>query len=168
MEYLTGKIAPPPPAPVYEGQRETDRLEALLADRLPWLRQALEALPRAQQELVTKLLTAIAVEMANDRARERFGGQGNLAEYGRNVLGRIVQYSLELLEIGIPDNADFRPIGQILQILNHIRDFGEDAQRQQHDHDGPVTILKLLLELVETSTTTPHALGKLRFPALSP
>lgn len=167
MEYLTGKIATPPPAPVYEGQRETDRLEALLADRLPWLRQALEALPRAQQERVTKLLTAIAVEMANDRARERFGGQGNLAEYGRNVLGRIVQYSLELLEIGIPDNTDFRPIGQILQILNHIRDFGEDAQRQQHDHDGPVTILKLLLELVETSTTTPHALGKLRFPAVS-
>ncbi|HVK98808.1 MAG TPA: squalene/phytoene synthase family protein [Dongiaceae bacterium] len=175
MEYLTGKITTPPPAPIYEGNRETDRLEALLSDRLPWLRQALEALPRPQQTRVSTLLTRIAVEMANDRAKERFGGQGhmegrldgNLAEYGRNVLGRIVQYSLELLEIDIPLNLDFKPIGQILQILNHIRDFAEDNERQQQAGDGPVIMLKLLLELVETSTTTPHALGKLHFAQIS-
>src|SRR5213078_3678212 len=45
--YLTGRTARPPLGDGLAAIRESDRLEALLAARLPMLRVALEALPEA-------------------------------------------------------------------------------------------------------------------------
>lgn len=167
MQYLCGQHDIPPAAPDYTGTRQTNQLEALLASRLPWLRQALQHLPLATQQRIRDLLQDLAVAMAQDRLQQQTGGVGNLAEYGRTVLGRVVEYSLQLLQIPLPDSADVRPLGQALQNLNHIRDFTEDRSLRDVALDEPVLMLRLLLELAETSCTASVSLGQLRFAAVS-
>ena len=165
--YLCGQHDSPPPAPYYEGPRETNQLEALLSARLPWLRQALQQLVPASQVRVMRLIQDLATAMAYDRRQQHSGGVGNLSEYGRAVLGRVVEYSLQLLQIRLPDTVDFRPIGLALQCLNHIRDFAEDCTARERSLDEPVLMLRLLLELAETSCTASVSLGRLTFAPVS-
>lgn len=165
--YLCGTTDSPPAPPQYDGTRATNQLEALLSARLPWLRQALQQLPPASQTRIQDLLQDLARAMAHDRRQQQTGGVGNLSQYGRDVLGRVVEYSLQLLQIQLPDTVDFRPIGQALQSLNHIRDFSEDRAQRNPALDEPVLMLRLLLELAETSCTASVSLRRLAFAPVS-
>lgn len=166
-QYLCGAQETPPPPPHYDGTRTTNQLEALLSARLPWLRQALLQLPPASQTRIRALLPDLARAMAHDRRQQQTGGVGNLSEYGRDVLGRVVEYSLQLLQIQWPDTVDFRPIGQALQSLNHIRDFAEDRAQRNPTLDEPELMLRLLLELAETACTASVSLRRLTFAPIS-
>lgn len=163
VDYLRGKKLTPPDAPSYSGNRETDLLECLLAKRLEWVKLSLDSLDNNRREQVQDLLQNLALYMAEDRREGRFGGFGNLEHYGRQVLGRIVEYSLTLLGLTLPESVDVKAIGHVLQTLNHIRDFNEDSELKRTLNDEPAAFLKMTLELIETALIIPSSLEELDF-----
>lgn len=164
--FLCGNSATPPPVPHIHHSRESDQLEALLASRADTVRQAIQSLPPAAATRVRQLLTTIAQAMAEHRLQQA-ADNGASAQYGHAVLGRIVQYSLQLLGLKLPDSEDYLQLGHALQNLNHIRDLASDLEQAGAEQDGPARLLRLLLELVEASATASHLLGRLQFPAVS-
>jgi len=121
-DYLTGRSARPPRGDGLRATRESDRLEALLAARLPLFRVALEAMPAPAAQRSRALIDRIAdgmVRQSPDRRR-----------YADDVLGAAVAYAAEVAAPGEPPPAiACRAAGRALQLANDMRDAATERDR---------------------------------------
>jgi len=114
-DYLAGRSARPPRGDRLVATRDSDRLEALLAARLPLLRVALEALPTDAATRCRALIDRIAAGMVRGRADRR--------SYADDVLGEAVRFAAEVAAPSSPaPRAACRAAGRALQLANDIRD----------------------------------------------
>ena len=164
-QYFASDHASPPPAPIYRGTRETDRLEALLAARLHWLRDAVVALPGDRRERVLELVQ----DLAAAKAEARLGSRARVAKdgrYGERVLGRLARYGIELLGAEVPPTVDLGPPGRTLQAIHDLRDLRADLDASG-DADLGLERLMAKLEFARAAVATPSALRGIRFARLS-
>jgi phytoene/squalene synthetase len=157
-DYLQGKSASPPPPPSDPGSRETDQLEVLIASRLPWLRQALASLPAPRRDRIFALIDDLAWAMiAHVHSRSRADSP---SLYGEQVLGRVVRYALDLLQLEPGATVDPASIGRLCQAINDLRDFHDDApsSREGAPWDAEVEKALLWLELAEAATVVTSVL----------
>lgn len=114
-DYLAGRSAQPPRGDRLIAVRDSDRLEALLAARLPLLRVALEMLPDAAAMRCRALIDRIAAGMVRGSVDRR--------SYADDVLGEAVWFAAE---VAAPSQsaprAACRAAGRALQLANDIRD----------------------------------------------
>jgi hypothetical protein len=166
-QYLTSDHASPPPAPVYRGTRETDRLDALLAERLDWLREALGALPRDRRERMLELVQDLAAAKAEARLGSRAGATKD-GRYAERVLGRAARYGIELLGGEVPPTVDLGPPGRTFQAINDLRDLRAHPDASgEAEADVGLQRLMVKLELARAAVATPSALRGIRFARLS-
>src|SRR5262249_38320275 len=124
-DYLQGKSASPPPPPTHPGSRESDQLEFLIASRLPWLRMAVASLPAPGRDRIYDLIEDLSRAMIA-HAHSRSGAESH-SRYGERVLGRVVRYSLDLMQVTAAATVDPAPIGRLCQAINDLRDLKDDA-----------------------------------------
>jgi len=123
MRYLCGEIAHPPRGTDLHATRDTDRVGALLAARLPLLRSALEHLPEEAQQRCRALIARLGAGMVQARADRRC--------YADDVLGEAVLYAARVAAPGhAPPVAACRAAGRALQLANDVRD-GESARARE-------------------------------------
>jgi hypothetical protein len=137
VDYLCDRRGRAPEGPPPVAVRDTDRVDAVLADRIGEVRALLRALPPDRRAAVHALLTGIGGVMARNLesplAREA---------YGRGVLGEVVGYASELVAQGRPAVADFcASVGVLVQLANDLRD-GEGA------HYGATTQAELVRQVI--------------------
>lgn len=114
-EYLAGRRERPPRGDGLAAARDSDRVEALLAARLPLLRVALEALPGDAVRRCRALIDRIAAGMVRARADRRC--------YADDVLGEAVVFAAEVAApAAAPPRAACRAAGRALQLANDLRD----------------------------------------------
>jgi hypothetical protein len=114
-DYLAGRTARPPRGDGLAATRDADRLEALLAARLPLLRVALEALPGEAVVRCRALIDRIAAGMLGAHADRRC--------YADGVLGEAVVFAAEVAAPAAPPpRAACRAAGRALQLANDARD----------------------------------------------
>lgn len=114
-DYLAGRTARPPRGDQLAATRDSDRLEALLAARLPLLRVALEALPGDAAIRCRALIDRIATGMLRARPDRR--------RYADDVLGEAVAFAAEVAAPAVPvPRAACRAAGRALQLANDLRD----------------------------------------------
>jgi hypothetical protein len=117
VDYLVGASDHPPRASELVATRESDRLEALLAARLPLLRAALEALPGDAADRCRAIIERVAAGMM--RAR------GDRRRYADDVLGEAVLYAARVVAPAHePPVTACRAAGRALQLANDLRDAG--------------------------------------------
>ncbi|HEY1187653.1 MAG TPA: hypothetical protein VGE74_08345 [Gemmata sp.] len=160
--FLCGRSTVPPPVPTGSGDRASDRLEALVAARLPWLRAALVALPAPQRERVEALIDDLARAMSAHARTPHLAGAAP-APYGVQVLGRVVRYALALMRVEVAPTVDPDPIGRLCQAVNDLRDLPDDMAAHSGGGDPEGARSALWLELAETAAVASSVLRDLRF-----
>lgn len=111
VTYLSGEAQDPPRIPAHG----SDRLEALLAARLPVLRAALEALPGDAVRRCRAMIERVGAAMARARADRRGGSS--------HVLGEVMVYAAKLAAPSVrPPDAACRAAGRALQLADDLRD----------------------------------------------
>jgi len=114
-DYLTGRAEHPPHGDRLTATRESDRIEALLAARLPLLRLALETLPDEAVRRCRALIDRIAAGMVRGRSDRR--------HYADDVLGEAVVFAAQGAAPELPPpRAACRDAGRALQLANDLRD----------------------------------------------
>lgn len=117
VDYLVGASDHPPRASALVAVRESDRLEALLAARLPLLRTALEALPVDAAQRCRAIVEQVAAGMMRARSDRR--------RYADDVLGEAVLYAARVVAPSDdPPVTACRAAGRALQLANDLRDAG--------------------------------------------
>jgi len=120
LAYLLGEAVHPPRAERLRATRDSDRVEALLAARLPLLRAALEDLPADRSPRVRVLLRRVAEGMLR--------GERERGRYADGVLGETVRYAAEVCAPeAAPPAAACRAAGRALQLANDLRDLEVDS-----------------------------------------
>lgn len=115
VDYLVGASDRPPRASALQATRESDRLEALLAGRLPLLRAALEALPADAMQRCRAILERVGDGMLRPRDDRR--------RYADHVLGEAVLYAARVVAPAHPPPlAACQAAGRALQLANDLRD----------------------------------------------
>lgn len=167
-DYLQSKCAYPPPPPADCGRRESDQLEFIVACRLTWLRNEVARLPAWRRKRVEALIDNLARAMVAC-LQPRLGAATH-SIYGELVLGRVVRYSLDLMDVDVVATVDPAPIGRLCQAINHLRDLHDDAPNQQEDtgYDMEAVKTSLWLELAEAATVITSVLRDLRFAKEAP
>ena len=165
MAYLSG-TADGEPAPIGKvPQCYSDQLEHLILSRLGELRSALVRLPALRRQRVRRLVAEVGEGMAGLAEARRARDPRHAAEYAESVLGKVVEYSIQLL--GTPSRwaIDYGSIAQVAQSANDLRD------RHVECHIGtgspPPTLFTLLLGALEPATSVTSALSGFQFPKIS-
>lgn len=164
--FLVGSSSIAPKAPEHRGQSESDALECLIASRLPWLREAVDALPEARRDAVRALVDDVAHAMAESSSSDARRSPTDMAAYGERVLGRVAAYGFELIGVPLPRTVSVGPVGRAAQAVNHMRDLAHDL----HDveaADLDAERLKLWLELAEAALLVAPMLARVPFPVFS-
>lgn len=165
IAYLSG-ATDGEPAPIGKvPQCYSDQLEHLILSRLRWLRSALARLPALRQQRVRRLVADVGEGMVGLAEARRARDPGHAAEYADSVLGKVVKYSVELLDISSRWAIDYGSIAQVAQTANDLRD------RHVECHIGtaspPQTLFMLLLGALEPATSVTGALSGFRFSKIS-
>ncbi|MBB5874266.1 hypothetical protein F4553_007700 [Allocatelliglobosispora scoriae] len=117
VDYLCGRRARPPELLGPVPGRRLDRLDAVLAGRIADVRDLLLALPAERRARIRSLLDDIGAAMARNLAHPL-----PRDTYGREVLGRVVRYAVELVAAR-PVPADLcGAVGVLAQMANDLRD----------------------------------------------
>ena len=155
MEYLTGRWSCAPSTGDLSATRVTDRVELVVADRMPLLRSAIERLPDGRRAALISLLTRMAGAMCDDLAARDRSEPLDRSRYASAVLGDAVAYGIELVGCTVPDELA-RAAGRILQLANDIR-----------DGHPPDALLEQVSSAVTDAPMIQCLLQSLRFPARS-
>lgn len=121
VRYLVGVCQTPPPRPFSVTTRDSEAVDALLAERISDVRALVAALPAEGRRRVGTLLVDVGEVMARnvDSPLPR-------AAYARGVLGRIVVYVCELITEDGCSAAEFAELaeclGVVAQLANDLRD----------------------------------------------
>jgi hypothetical protein len=132
VAYLCGESVRPPRADRLVGAerstgqgdvRESDRVEALLAARLPLLRAQLDALPADAVQRARAILARVGEGMLRDHADRR--------DYADHVLGEAVVYAASVCAPAEPPPVTAcLATGRALQLANDVRDAGSSRVRE--------------------------------------
>ena len=132
VAYLCGESSRPPRADRLAGAeraapsgavRESDRVEALLAARLPLLRAQLEALPPDAAQRARAIIARVGDGMMRDHADRR--------GYADHVLGEAVVYAAGVCAPGQPAPVTAcLAAGRALQLANDVRDADTSCVRE--------------------------------------
>jgi hypothetical protein len=154
-EYLAGRSPSPPRASDLRPGGASDWVEAVLAERMPLVRAAIEDLSDGWQEGIVCLVGRISAAMAEAITTRERGEPLDRRRYGSTVLGEAVAYAVHLAGGEVPDELA-RAAGRILQLANDIR-----------DARPPEAVIEQAFGVGLDAPLVPRLLRSLRFPARS-
>jgi hypothetical protein len=165
--YLRGQ-GEPPDATLLRAERDSDRVEQLLALRLNLLRAELNALPTERRERLLTLLEGMAQTMMCARTDRHIAGSFRFERgYADGVLGSAVSYAVEFVAPGpLGFREGCRATARTLQIANDLRDLEFDRSQAEEER-APHAAASLMIDALGELPLVSRLLRTIPFPARS-